>query len=213
MSMLGTQDLWIFISAGVALNLAPGQDFVFIANRSSNFGFRGGVLAALGVTTGTLVHILAAAFGLSALMIGSPNTFILIKVMGGLYLLYMGLCMLLKNPTKAHNTVSSVGYFNHSTIFYQGFLTNALNPKVALFFIAFVPQFIVPDTPNTSLTFLFLGFIFSFNGLVWCLIVAWFSAHISTKFKHALRLTRWSNMAAGGLFTYFGVSLLMSSGH
>ena len=76
MSMLGTQDLGIFISAGVALNILPGQDFVFIANRSNNFGFRGGVLAALGVTAGTLVHILAAAFALSALLIASPNTFI-----------------------------------------------------------------------------------------------------------------------------------------
>ena len=169
MSMLGTRDLWIFISAGMALNTVPGQDFVFIANCSSNFGFQGGVLAALGVTSGTLVHILAATFGLSALIMASPNTFILVKVIGGLYLVYMGLCMLLKSPIKAHNTLSSVRYFSHSTIFYQGFLTNTLNPKVALFFIAFVPQFIVPDTPNVSLSFLFLGFIFSFNGLVWCL--------------------------------------------
>ena len=173
----------------MALNIVSDQDFVFIANRSSNFGLRGGVLVALWVTTGTLVYILAAAFGLSALMITSPNTFILIKVMGGLYLIYMGLCMLLKNPTKAYSTVSSVSYFNHSTIFYQGFLTNALNPKVALFFIAYVPQLIVPDTPNASLSFLFLGFIFSLNGLVWCLIVVRFSAHISTKFKHASLLT------------------------
>ena len=154
-------------------------------------------MAALGVTSGTLVHILVATFGLSALIMASPNTFILVKVIGGLYLVYMGLCMLLKSPIKAHNTLSSVRYFSHSTIFYQGFLTNALNPKVALFFIAFVPQCIVPDTPNVGLSFLFLGFIFSFNGLVWCLVVAWCSAHISTKFKHALILTRWSSKASG----------------
>ena len=211
--MLGTQDLWIFIGAGMALKIVPGQDFVFIANRSSNFGFQGGILVALGATSGTLVHILVATFGLSALIMASPNTFILVKVIGGLYLVYMGLCMLLKSPVKAHNTLSSVRYFSHSTIFYQGFLTNALNPKVTLFFIAFVPQFIVPDTPNVSLSFLFLDFIFSFNGLVWCLVVAWISTHISTKFKHALILTRRNNKAAGGLFTYFGVNLLMSSGH
>ena len=142
-----------------------------------------------------------------------PDTFILIEVIGGLYLFYLGLCMLLKNPTKDHDALSSVGYFDRYTIFYQGFLTNALNPKVTLFFITFVPQFIVPDAPNVSLSILFLGFIFSFNGLVWCLVVAWFSAHISTKFKHASLLTPWSNKAAGGLFTYFGVNLLMSSGH
>jgi threonine/homoserine/homoserine lactone efflux protein len=121
--------------------------------------------------------------------------------------------MLFKPTVPANSVFVSLSTSSNKTIFYQGFLTNALNPKVALFFIAFVPQFIVPDTPNVSLSFLFLGFIFSFNGLVWCLIVAWFSAHISTKLKHASLLTRWSNMAAGGLFTYFGVSLLMSSGH
>ena len=125
--MLGTQDLWIFISAGMALNIVPGQDFVFIANCSSNFGFQGGVLAALGVTSGTLVHILAATCGLSALMMASPKIFIL-TVIGGLYLVYMGLCMLLKSPIKAHNTLSSVRYFSHSTIFLPRMFNQYLKP-------------------------------------------------------------------------------------
>ena len=211
--MLGTQDLWIFISAGVALNLVPGQDFVFIANRSSNFGWRGGVLAALGVSAGSLVHVFAAAFGLSALLAGSSNAFIIIKLVGGLYLVYVGLCMLLKNPTSNNNRHLLVGLSHHKTIFYQGFLTNALNPKVALFFIAFVPQFIAADTPNLSLSFLFLGFIFSFNGLVWCLIVAWFFAHIGAQLNPLSPISLWINRLAGSLLAYFGISLLMSSGH
>ena len=211
--MLGTQDLWVFISAGVALNLVPGQDFVLIANRSNRFGFRGGALAALGVGTGTLVHIFASAFGISALLATSPHTFTMIKVAGGLYLLYLGLCMLLRSPVIPPGALSSMRPSYTRTIFYQGFLTNVLNPKVALFFIAFVPQFIASDAPNVALSFLFLGFIFSFNGLVWCLIVAWICAHIGTKLKYQSQITNWTNKIAGGLFTYLGASLLMSSGH
>jgi len=210
--MLGTQDLWLFITAGIALNLVPGQDFVFIASRSASQGFRAGSVAALGVGAGTLVHIFAAAFGISALLAASANAYTVIKVLGGLYLLYMGLSMLLKRPTTANSVAASLSISCNKSIFYQGFLTNALNPKVALFFIAFVPQFISSDSSNVSLSFLFLGFVFSFNGLIWCLIVAWFSANISAKLKHQAHLKRWSNLLAGGLFSYFGINLLLSSG-
>ena len=82
---------------------------------------------------------------------------------------------------------------------------------MALFFIAFVPQFIAVESGNISLSFLFLGFVFSFNGLLWCLVVAWFSANIGAKLKSRRYLTRWANTFAGGLFTYFGISLLISS--
>jgi len=210
--MLGTQDLWLFITAGIALNLVPGQDFIFIASRSASQGFRAGSVAALGVGAGTLVHIFAAAFGISALLATSENAYSVIKVLGGLYLLYMGLSMLLKRATRANSVAASLSTSSNKTILYQGFLTNALNPKVALFFIAFVPQFIASDSNNISLSFLFLGFLFSFNGFIWCLIVAWFSANISAKLKHQAHLKRWSNTLAGGLFTYFGISLLLSSG-
>ncbi|MFQ3331924.1 MAG: threonine/homoserine/homoserine lactone efflux protein [Candidatus Paceibacteria bacterium] len=211
--MLGTEDLWLFISAGIALNLVPGQDFVFVASRSASQGFGAGSVAALGIGAGTLGHIFAAAFGISALLAASENAYLLIKVLGGLYLLYMGLSMLFKRTVPANSVFVSLSTSSNKTIFYQGFLTNALNPKVALFFIAFVPQFIAADSSNVSLSFLFLGFLFSFNGLIWCLIVAWFSANISAKLKHQAHLKRWSNLLAGGLFSYFGINLLMSSNH
>jgi len=210
--MFGTQDLWLFITAGIALNLVPGQDFIFIASRSASQGFRAGSVAALGVGAGTLVHIFAAALGISALLAASENAYLFIKVLGGLYLLYMGLSMLLKRTAPANSVAVSLSTSSNKTIFYQGFLTNALNPKVALFFIAFVPQFIAADSSNVSLSFLFLGFVFSFNGFIWCLIVAWFSANISAKFKHQTHIKRWTNVLAGGLFSYFGISLLLSSG-
>ena len=211
--MFGTQDLWLFISAGIALNFVPGQDFIFIASRGASQGFRAGSVAALGVGAGTLGHIFAAAFGISALLAASENAYMFIKVLGGLYLLYMGLSMLVKRTVPTASVAVSLSASSNKAIFYQGFLTNALNPKVALFFIAFVPQFIASDSSNVSLSFLFLGFVFSFNGLIWCLIVAWFSANISAKLKHQAHLKRWSNVLAGVLFSYFGISLLMSSNH
>jgi len=159
------------------------------------------------------VHILAAAFGISALLAASANAYTVIKVLGGLYLLYMGVSMLLKRAAPSNSVAASLSPSPNKTIFYQGFLTNALNPKVALFFIAFVPQFIAADAGNVSLSFIFLGFIFSVNGLIWCVIVAWFSASVGAKLKAQSKLTRWANTFAGGLFTYFGISLLMSSNH
>ncbi len=170
-------------------------------------------MAALGIGAGTLGHIFAAAFGISALLAASENAYLLIKVLGGLYLLYMGLSMLFKRTVPANSVFVSLSTSSNKTIFYQGFLTNALNPKVALFFIAFVPQFIAADTPNLRLSFLFLGFIFSFNGLVWCLIVAWFFAHIGAQLNPLSPISLWINRLAGSLLAYFGISLLMSSGH
>jgi threonine/homoserine/homoserine lactone efflux protein len=170
--MFGTQDLWLFISAGLALNLEPGQDFVFIASRSASQGFRAGSVAALGVGAGTLGHILAGAFGISALLAASANAYTVIKVLGGLYLLYMGVSVLLKRTAASNSVAASLSPSSNRTIFYQGFLTNALNPKVA-----------------------------------------WFSANVGAKLKAQTKLTRWANTFAGCLFTYFGISLLMSSNH
>ena len=210
--MLGTQDLWLFIVSGIALNLVPGQDFIFIASRSASQGVRAGIVASLGVGAGTLVHIFAAAFGVSAILAASSTAYTVIKILGGLYLIYLG-AGLLFSRRKTPSTPSKVTQAPLKNIFYQGFLTNALNPKVALFFIAFVPQFIAPDATNVAFSFLVLGFIFNVNGMLWCFIVACFSANIGTKLKQQAHLAKWANALAGILFTYFGLSLLLSSNH
>jgi threonine/homoserine/homoserine lactone efflux protein len=104
------------------------------------------------------------------LLAASSNAYTVIKVLGGFYLLYMGVSMLLMRTAAPNSVTTPQPTSPNKTIFYQAFLTNALNPKVALFFIAFVPQFIATESNNVSLSFLFLGFVFSFNGLIWCLI-------------------------------------------
>jgi len=126
--MFGTQDLWLFISAGIALNLVPGQDFVFVASRSASQGFRAGSVAALGVGAGTLVHIFAAAFGISALLATSANVYTVIKVLGGLYLLYMGLSMLLKRTAPANSVAVSLSTSSNKTIFLPRLFNQCLKP-------------------------------------------------------------------------------------
>ncbi len=209
--MLGTQDLWLFIVAGIALNLVPGQDFIFIASRSASQGVRAGIVASLGVGAGTLVHIFAAAFGVSAILAASSTAYTVIKVLGGLYLIYLGAGLLLSRR-KTPATPSKVTQAPLKNIFYQGFLTNALNPKVALFFVAFVPQFIVPDATNIAFSFLVLGFIFNFNGMIWCFIVVWSSAAAGAKLKHNTTFANLATRLAGGLFVYFGLRLLFDAG-
>ena len=208
--MLGTQDLWLFIVSGIALNLVPGQDFIFIASRSASQGVRAGIVASLGIGAGTLVHIFAAAFGVSAILAASSTAYTVIKVLGGLYLIYLG-ASLLFSRRKTPLTPSSVTQAPLKNIFYQGFLTNALNPKVALFFIAFVPQFIAPDAHSTVFSFLLLGFIFNTNGMLWCFIVAWSTATAGAKLKRSTTVTNLATKLAGGLFVYFGLGLLFDT--
>lgn len=137
----------------------------------------GGVAAVLGISTGCSVHVLAAAIGLSALLATSATAFTVVKPVGALYLMYLGI-----SPPRSGSPGSKPGaelaHSPLSTIFGQGFLTNVLNPKVALSFLAFVPQFIEPSAPNKALAFVFFGAIFTFNGTLWCLFLAWSANHL-----------------------------------
>ncbi len=208
--MFGVTELWLFVVSGIALNMIPGPDTIYIIGRSASQGVRAGSVAALGIGAGIFVHIFAAAFGLSAILATSSMAFTVIKIIGCIYLLYIGLSLLLtkgdvetvKSPT--HNNVPL------SKIFYQGFLTNVLNPKVALFFLAFVPQFIAIDAPNKALSFLFLGLIFNINGMIWCHFLAWSSSSVSNRLKQNTRMTKWFTKLTGCLFLYFGVKLAFS---
>lgn len=208
--MFGVNDFWLFVVSDIALNLIPGPDSLYIIGRSASQGFRAGSSAALGIGAGTLVHILAAAFGLSAILATSATAFTLVKIIGCIYLFYIGFSMLLSkgndNTTESPNQQKT----SLSKIFYQGFLTNALNPKVALFFLAFVPQFIAHDAPSKALAFIFLGLVFNVNGMIWCHFLAWSSSSLSVKIKHNKLITNAFNKLAGCLFIGFGLKLVLS---
>jgi threonine/homoserine/homoserine lactone efflux protein len=208
--MFGVTDLWLFIVSGLALNMLPGPDSLYIIGRSAGQGFRAGSVASLGIGTGTLIHVFAAAFGLSAILATSAMAFTIVKIIGCVYLLYIGLAMLFAKENNNQNEPTVNKTIPLSKIFYQAFLTNSLNPKIALFFLAFVPQFISPDAPNKALSFIFLGLVFNINGMVWCHFLAWTSSSVSKKLKRNPTVTKCLTKFTGGLFLYFGIKLALS---
>ena len=209
--MLGIHELWLFIVSGLLLNVTPGPDTAYIVGRSVQLGWRGGAAAALGVCTGCLVHVFAAVIGLSALLAASSAAFTLVKWVGAAYLCYIGVKLLLSQAHASANPEATVGDGEMSLrrVFGQGALTNILNPKVALFFLAFLPQFVAADSPHKPAAFLLLGLIFIFNGTLWCLGVAAFTACAARRIRRSGRLFAWINRALGGLFIYLGVRVAM----
>lgn len=203
--MLGTHDLWLFVLSGLLLNVSPGPDTFYILSRTTSQGWRAGAVAALGIGSGCFVHIVAAALGLSALLAASATAFTVLKWVGGAYLVWMGITML--RNTAQRLEPGDVPQQRLGRVFAQGFATNALNPKVALFFLAFLPQFITPDAPNKALAFLFLGCVFNFNATLWNLFVAWSAARIAGSVKDSRTVRTWINRSIGGVFIYLGVRL------
>jgi threonine/homoserine/homoserine lactone efflux protein len=209
--MLGIHDFWLFIVSGFLLNILPGPDTAYIVGRSAQLGWRGGVVAALGIGTGCITHVLAAAVGLSALLVASATAFTAVKWLGAAYLCYVGLTMLLSCPANSdvaaprENIVVPL-----KRIFWQGALTNMLNPKVAMFFLAFLPQFVEADAPHKPLAFMALGLIFVFNGTLWCLGVAVAAARAVGRVQRSSRLMAWINRGLGALFIYLGVRIAFS---
>ncbi|OGA67848.1 MAG: lysine transporter LysE [Betaproteobacteria bacterium RIFCSPLOWO2_12_FULL_67_28] len=206
--MLGTHDLWLFVVSGLLLNITPGPDTLYIVGRSSTQGLRAGTVAALGIGAGTLVHIMAAALGLSAILAASSAAFTVVKIAGAVYLVYVGLCLLRAAGTPSASAAAvDFALAPLRTVFLQGFLTNVLNPKVALFFLAFLPQFVAADAPSKTFAFLFLGAIFDLNGTIWNLFVAWSSARLTGGLRRSISLTKWFNRSVGSVFVFLGIKL------
>jgi threonine/homoserine/homoserine lactone efflux protein len=212
--VLGTHDLWLFVLSGLLLNFTPGPDTLYIIGRSSTQGLRGGAVAALGVGTGALVHICAAALGLSAILAASATAFTVVKIVGAAYLVYVGISLIRsKSAIESSPAASAAQRSRLRSIFFQGFLTNVLNPKVALFFLAFLPQFVLTDAPSKPLAFLFLGAIFDINGTIWNLFVAWSTARISRRLAAAERFKLGFNRCVGALFVFIGIRLALTHEH
>ena len=164
-----------FILTGILLNITPGNDTVFILSRSMAQGKKAGIMSVLGIATGSLIHTTLAAFGLSIIIAKSILAFNIIKYAGAAYLLYIGYKMLTDKTLLNTDTSLSENLINLRKIYLDGVITNVLNPKVALFFISFLPQFIDPHTTNTIIPFIKLGVTFTFTGTIWCLILANFA--------------------------------------
>ena len=216
---LGIVHLPLFIGAGWLLNLTPGPDVFYILSNGLRGGWRAGGVAALGITAGCFVHIFAAALGVSALITASATAFTVLKWLGAAYLVWVGIQMLLApKPADAANLIathaarlSASGLKSLKKVFLQGFWTNALNPKVALFFLAFLPQFITPGAQQPTLAFLLLGLLFNLNALPINLGYALLAAWAARQMGAVRRGMHWLERGAGALFIAFGLKLALSS--
>jgi RhtB (resistance to homoserine/threonine) family protein len=188
------------------LNLTPGPDTAYILGRSIAQGREAGIASALGICVGSIFHSCAAALGLSAILATSAVAFAAIKLLGGAYLIFLGIKILLDRRRQL--TLPS-NFRRRTTIaaFRQGVFTNVLNPKVALFFLAFLPQFIDPTSNMKLLAFLALGFTFVSTGTIWCLILASFASALSERLRENETIGQWLNRAAGALFVFLGARL------
>ena len=204
--MIGIQHLPLFILSGLLLNLIPGPDTLYIVVRSVSQGRKAGLVSVLGIMSGCAVHTLAAAFGLSAILAASASAFLVVKLAGAFYLGYLGLKMLLeRNAAMAQNQLLPVQ--NLTAIYWQAVLTNVLNPKVALFFLSFLPQFVDSTSTTKILAFLFLGAVFIFNSTIYCSLVAWFAAGISSRLRETSSTGAVLKRATGALFVGLGLKL------
>ena len=211
--MFGTQDLPLFIASGLLLNMVPGPDSLLIVTRTAGQGWRAGSVAALGVGAGTFVHVLAAALGLSALIAASATAFTLVKLAGAAYLVFIGLGLLFRR-SRVSSTVASAGAGAPArrlgTVFRQGFLTNVLNPKVAVFFLAFVPQFIKADATDKAMAFIALGTLFNINSMLWAHALVITTVAARRRVRVSGHAVAWLNRAVGAVFVSFGVRLALA---
>lgn len=214
--MFGIHDLPLFIVAGLLLNITPGPDMLYIAGRTARQGFRGGLAAVMGINAGCLVHTLAGAIGLSAILMASAEAFLIVKLVGAAYLVYVGVSMLLekKRDAAAPEISSALPLRTTRQAFWQGFLTNVLNPKIALFYLAFLPQFISADSTAKPAAFVLLGIIFIFNSLFvtigFAALVAQLQTQARARFRGASRIALWLNRSCGALFVAIGVKLALT---
>ncbi len=206
--MFGVQNYWVFVLSGILVNITPGQDTMYILGRSIAQGRKAGVVSVFGICTGALIHTVAAAFGLSAILMASTSVFLIMKYAGAGYLVYLGVRMFLggSEPDPLERTSHDSKALS---IYLQGLVTDLLNPNVILFFLAFLPQFVEPGKGQEILSFLLLGSTFVTTGTAWCLIVACFSAGVSGRLRRNPHIAATLRRVTGGLFVCLGLRLAL----
>lgn len=207
--MFGIHRFGLFFAAGILLNLTPGPDTAYILGRSIAQGRAAGIASAMGIATGSIFHTCAAALGLSAILATSAWAFGAIKLVGGAYLIFLGIKMFVQRQHRL-NLPSNFRRSTTYAAFRQGILTNVLNPKVALFFLAFLPQFIDATSPVKVPAFLALGFTFVTTGTIWCLILAWFASSLGERLRANPTIAELLNRAVGSLFVFLGARLAVT---
>ncbi len=206
-------NLTLFIPASLALIATPGQDNIYILTRGISQGRLGALVSTWGVCTGLLVHTAFAALGLSAILASSALAFSVVKYAGAAYIVYLGVRMILSHEVLVISEEDAAKSAGMRTVFLQGVTTNVLNPKVALFFLAFLPQFTSTGAGESHLQFLFLGLLFMALALVMTTLLAIFCGTVGNWLKDRSSVTGVMGKAAGGVLVALGVRLALSDAH
>ena len=205
-AMPSAEMVLVFMAAALALNLTPGPDMLYVTARSISDGRAAGVLSAFGIAAGTLVHITALALGLAALLAAVPLAYDVVRIAGAIYLVVIGLQLMLRP-----RTVSDVARLPRSrlrVVFAQAVVTNVLNPKVALFFLAFLPQFV---DPAAGAPVVFLGLLFNVQGTLVNVAVALLASRTTHWLRSSERGVAILQRVTGALFVALGARLAASS--
>ena len=193
-----------FLFAAFMLNIAPGPDMLYVIGRSLGQGRKAGIVSALGIFVGCWVHILAAAFGIAALLRSSPVAFNMVRYAGAAYLVYLGTKMIVQRNNLAQQQPKPARL---TSIFRQGVITNVLNPKVALFFLAFLPQFVDAHRGSVVWQILLLGLIFNVGGTAVNLGVAYAGGTLGELLRRNARFARMQQWFTGLVFIGLGARL------
>ena len=204
------QNFWVFAVTAMMLNLTPGNDMLYVIARSTSQGSKAGIISSLGIMAGCMVHIIAAMAGLSAILASSSIAFDVIKFIGAAYLIYLGIRSIIskKQSLEIKRDIKKLSY---QRIFWQGFLTNVLNPKVALFFLAFLPQFIDVSKQNTAWQILFLGVWFDVGGTLVNIVVSLLFGKIGQWLSRSPGFVKWQQRITGTLLIALGIKVALSS--
>ena len=208
--MFGIENYFAFLIAGILLNFTPGADTIYILTRSIAQGRRAGIYSVLGITSGSLIHTLFAAFGLSVILSTSAMIFNIIKYLGALYLCYLGIRMLLKRSQIFEGQNILFKKNRSLQVYRQGLITNLFNPKVALFFLSFLPQFINTDNAYGAIPFLLLGATFITTGTIWCLVLAYSASFMTKLLRRNKSIGMSMQKLSGAVFIILGLKLALN---
>ncbi len=211
--MADIENFWLFLATGLALNLTPGADMLYVIDRTIAGRAHNGIAAAFGIFAGCMVHLLLAAVGITALLAASPAALSLLKYAGAIYLAWLGISLMrsdvLRNlQSPSSETLSSIRVLGD---FIKGVAVNVLNPKIALFFVAFLPQFIRHDAGEPVIALVTLGLIFNVVGTALLFVVVWGAAKVRAHLAAGSPAFKWYPRVAGALMLALGCRLALTT--
>jgi len=204
--MFGIINYWMFLTSSVLLNITPGTDIIYVISRATVGGRKVGIVSAFGICTGILIHTVLASLGLSLILKSSAVAFNIMRGLGTAYLVYMGIKALVKEDSIL--TANEAKDEKLSAVFRQGVLTNALNPKVALFFLALLPQFVALNNPYGPVPFLLLGLTFFTTSIIWCIFLAYVASFASRLLNKSEKVSKIANKVTGIIYIILGFNIL-----